>query len=326
MRKLEVTLETVTPVFLGGADQKPELRPPSIRGQLRYWLRAALGGIVGNQDLEVLKKTESELFGSTEGTGAVAVRASWLNSKIPALVKEDALPHKSADHPAVMDGFPAGAPFNVTLSQRDGSDDVWLSAVSAFLLTVAYGGLGRRCRRGWGSLRIIDAKWSPTDCISSSVEALLHKRPITPASWYLWGEQVKSQAVVQAQSLVVQLTGQVSRSNAGNRAYLGFGNPVKSLISAPFPNWRSAIADFGEREHQWLTEKPNLASSVGFARRRERQASPLWIRVLPVQPKDKPTWYILMATLFDVDFEGADYQAVSDFLASAGFKALEVRS
>jgi CRISPR-associated protein Cmr1 len=45
---LAVTLETVTPVFLGGADPRgaPELRPPAFRGAMRYWLRAALGGVI----------------------------------------------------------------------------------------------------------------------------------------------------------------------------------------------------------------------------------------------------------------------------------------
>jgi len=42
---LTITLETVTPLFLGGADPRgaPELRPPAFRGAMRYWLRAALG-------------------------------------------------------------------------------------------------------------------------------------------------------------------------------------------------------------------------------------------------------------------------------------------
>lgn len=43
-RTLTVTLETVTPLFLGGADPRgaPELRAPAFRGALRYWLRATL--------------------------------------------------------------------------------------------------------------------------------------------------------------------------------------------------------------------------------------------------------------------------------------------
>jgi CRISPR-associated protein Cmr1 len=42
MQKITVKLETVTPLFLGGADPRgePELRPPAFRGAMRYWLRA----------------------------------------------------------------------------------------------------------------------------------------------------------------------------------------------------------------------------------------------------------------------------------------------
>ncbi|MGQ9600679.1 MAG: RAMP superfamily CRISPR-associated protein, partial [Anaerolineae bacterium] len=54
MQRLTVTLETVTPLFLGGADPRgaPELRAPSFRGATRYWLRAALGGTIGDNDLK----------------------------------------------------------------------------------------------------------------------------------------------------------------------------------------------------------------------------------------------------------------------------------
>jgi len=42
METLTVTLKTVTPLFLGGARQNEhaELRPPSIKGALRFWYRA----------------------------------------------------------------------------------------------------------------------------------------------------------------------------------------------------------------------------------------------------------------------------------------------
>jgi CRISPR-associated protein Cmr1 len=43
---LTITLETVTPLFLGGADPRgaPELRPPAFRGAMRYWLRELIEG------------------------------------------------------------------------------------------------------------------------------------------------------------------------------------------------------------------------------------------------------------------------------------------
>ncbi|MCD6363255.1 MAG: type III-B CRISPR module RAMP protein Cmr1, partial [Synergistetes bacterium] len=48
MHKVSLEVETVTPLFIAGADQRnignEGLRPPSLRGLLRWWFRAALGG------------------------------------------------------------------------------------------------------------------------------------------------------------------------------------------------------------------------------------------------------------------------------------------
>ena len=45
MPSITFDLETVTPLFLSGADQTiAELRPPAFRGALRYWFRALAGG------------------------------------------------------------------------------------------------------------------------------------------------------------------------------------------------------------------------------------------------------------------------------------------
>lgn len=41
IRELRVTLQVLTPLFLGGAEQQAELRAPGIKGPLRYWYRAA---------------------------------------------------------------------------------------------------------------------------------------------------------------------------------------------------------------------------------------------------------------------------------------------
>ena len=59
----------VTPLFLGGADNKSEaeLRPASIKGALRFWWRALRWG-KGVTDVGELKKKEDRLFGSSEVT------------------------------------------------------------------------------------------------------------------------------------------------------------------------------------------------------------------------------------------------------------------
>jgi len=57
-------LETVTPLFLGGADPRgePELRAASFRGALRFWLRALLGGMIGDKNLDALHQAEATVF------------------------------------------------------------------------------------------------------------------------------------------------------------------------------------------------------------------------------------------------------------------------
>lgn len=61
MIKITLDLRFLTPAFLGGADQAAELRPPSIKGMLRFWYRAV--------DPQFAER-ESRLFGGAgDGTG-----------------------------------------------------------------------------------------------------------------------------------------------------------------------------------------------------------------------------------------------------------------
>jgi CRISPR-associated protein Cmr1 len=79
-------LETITPLFLTGADPRgePELRAASIRGALRFWLRALLGGVIGDKDLDALRKAEPAVFGSTDtGASPVVVRIRNLSRGAP---------------------------------------------------------------------------------------------------------------------------------------------------------------------------------------------------------------------------------------------------
>jgi CRISPR type III-B/RAMP module RAMP protein Cmr1 len=71
--QVELTLETVTPLFLGGADQRSELRPASVRGALRFWLRALLGSELGDS-MSDLHDEESAVFGNIDYAAPVVLR------------------------------------------------------------------------------------------------------------------------------------------------------------------------------------------------------------------------------------------------------------
>jgi CRISPR-associated protein Cmr1 len=79
MEILTATFRIVTPMFLGGADQSPSdgIRPPSVKGALRFWWRAlnwgrfrTASGATDTSALQELHKEEARLFGSAaDGKG-----------------------------------------------------------------------------------------------------------------------------------------------------------------------------------------------------------------------------------------------------------------
>lgn len=72
MKRVRLKLELVTPAFLAGADQAhAEWRAASVRGQLRWWLRAVAGRDHG---IAQVRKLETEIFGSTERRSPLTVR------------------------------------------------------------------------------------------------------------------------------------------------------------------------------------------------------------------------------------------------------------
>ncbi|MGQ9593108.1 MAG: type III-B CRISPR module RAMP protein Cmr1 [Anaerolineae bacterium] len=177
LHEIRVTLETVTPLFLGGADPRgaPELRPPSLRGALRYWLRAALGGVLGDQNLDALRKAEAAVFGSAgESSASVSPVAVRLAHRPPL----KALPYskieketdKSFGWPGIAYLFFAArktrteqersalmGKFSLQLQLLPGADPSALSkACLALWLFTRLGGLGNRSRRGAGSLQVTD--------------------------------------------------------------------------------------------------------------------------------------------------------------------------
>jgi CRISPR-associated protein Cmr1 len=152
MMRVELTLKTVTPLFLGGADQQPELRPASVRGALRFWLRAALGGVIGDADLDRLHYLEANVFGEMERGSAVVVRLSYSGF---SKSEEPLLPHRTGGQAGIVKAVPVGTPFNLILNLRPcaGSQLLEIATWTA-LLWLTLGGIGRRSRRGAGSVRI----------------------------------------------------------------------------------------------------------------------------------------------------------------------------
>lgn len=135
----------VTPMLMHGEDTDvAELRPPSIKGAMRFWWRA----IHGNLSLEELKKQESVLFG---GVGDSAVQSSFrikLLTRHLITTQANPLPHRQNGR-FTISGYQENQNFELEFIAKD------LQIIEKiFELTTILGSFGQRARRGFGSIQI----------------------------------------------------------------------------------------------------------------------------------------------------------------------------
>jgi CRISPR-associated protein Cmr1 len=151
---MHLTLRASTPVFLAGQDNSaPEWRAASVRGVMRYWLRALLARQAGNT-LEVLRQAEKRIMGSTGMASPVVVRATFpADQGSPRTASYYLLPHTGR---ARAPAFAPDSRFVLDVRPRPGVAVPDL-AVAALALALTLGGLGRRSRRGFGSLEVESA-------------------------------------------------------------------------------------------------------------------------------------------------------------------------
>lgn len=139
---LDLVLELASPTMIGGAearqcDDPPRLRPPSLRGALRFWARA-LGG----------PRLEGELFGDTElgqRTQILFARGDGDGGNLPPPEEALLIPSRNATAPMVPPGSRVHVRFRVP-------EPVELPKLQAVIWTWLHlGSIGRRSRRGYGS-------------------------------------------------------------------------------------------------------------------------------------------------------------------------------
>ena len=178
MQIIEADYNIVTPMFIGGGDKQeaPEIRPPSVKGALRFWWRALQWGACLNlchqnasAALKELHRQEAELFGAAVkeeayGQGLCRVKLKNVQSK----GVEQGWP-KNNDGGAGflgygLDATQNGDPHRKAISQGSFTVCLMLKATisseqvnqlkNTLLLWGLLGGLGSRSRRGFGCVAI----------------------------------------------------------------------------------------------------------------------------------------------------------------------------
>lgn len=176
--EMKLTVEFLTPTFLGGADQNAELRTAPFKNLLRQWWRIAEGYRFA--DWEVMLHAENSLFGSVlddRNASASEIRLALNAGDSDVQIVSDPLELGKTPHPEVKGGnlisnalylgfgpitYSRGttaikkyirqgskATLSVTLP-RDRQE----TFSGIFQLIDTFGAIGSRSRNGWGSLAL----------------------------------------------------------------------------------------------------------------------------------------------------------------------------
>jgi len=184
-RLLKATFEceVITPMFLAGAvPSKPEFRISSIKAELRFWLRAVLGGLL-NQNTENVALIEQLIMGGTkfeanQSNLCLRIIDEDLNTNYKAI-----LPHKNGKRAAKQNAIIPNSTFTIEI-KTVGSDcffrvkknrqikipskDIFNIGLILFQFSVLIGGFGRRSNRGFGSVQINKINSSTNDIITTT--------------------------------------------------------------------------------------------------------------------------------------------------------------
>jgi len=184
MHSITFELETITPMFMAGADGETfELRPPSIKGDMRFWWRAYYWG--QNQKsvaIDEIHNEEGKIFGTTANGGrksgfALQINHQKLNptmSKFPnhpisVVSRGKSFPinileylaygtydyQKGQGNVFTRQYLPAGQELTVTILPHPNVDKN--DIVKSFYLLTMCGGLGSKSRNGFGSVTVKNA-------------------------------------------------------------------------------------------------------------------------------------------------------------------------
>lgn len=140
----------ITPLSLRGAkSSQMELRPPSLKGAMRFWWRAVRVDL----RLEELKKQEADIFGSSDekiGKSKFNLRMVIPDGDRLRANRKESIPvgSKSLNMPV----FNAEQDINIIISSH-GTEDKQKYYEKILLITLILGGLGKRSRRGMGSIK-----------------------------------------------------------------------------------------------------------------------------------------------------------------------------
>jgi CRISPR-associated protein Cmr1 len=314
VQSLTFRLQVVTPLFLSGADQQVvELRPPSIRGALRFWFRAMMGGVVGG-DWQKVKQLEDGVFGSTEGASRFRVTISWEPQELNIFDPTQQTRYETRDglvylsfprlgwdsnvkkHRWIKPHIEPDSVFTLQLRFFDDSSSTQQLLIASLWLLLHCGGLGARSRRGFGSLRCL----SPPSALNLSLH--LPTDPQQLGRHFKEGlqriQQVFSRYALSRGISSSQLSDIFSTARASVPSFSCFHHWEAALITKDsWTSWNSVLDDMG----QFLRRFRNNSLPSGSLRAQTPDYTNVVTYYLPTQIGG--TWHLQHARVSSWDLQ-----------------------
>ena len=327
MPKLTLELETVTPLFMAGAepDTGAELRPSSFRGAMRYWLRAWAGATSIGHNLDKLRSSEARIFGDAGQTGASTVvviiktpddfRYQRFSSQRPPSTPQ----WKSSGHDYLFWSMKRSGNkpdrwavepnqrFSLVLGPRPGAENADKAfrqgAVALWLLT-HLGGLGSRSRRTGGSLQAVKASGNPD---------------LPPFVIRSYDGQELARELETGLAVFRQAAGKSVKPTRGFDVL----HPDVCRIwvvaeEKPWTDWLDAVQGIGSQLRNFRSQLPPKERQVfGLPLQKvskDRRASPVHLRVTRLRNGTMVGVVVLFMSQFQAESDRPDYTRIEEFV------------
>ncbi len=327
MEKITLKCEIITPMFMGSGERiednvkisiPVELRPPSFKGIIRYWWRAAKG----EDSKKSLKESESSIFGGAgEGEGRSKMQLSIKNIiyNINDNIRPTIEPYAGIKYLLYSTftlrerGVPIERKFIDTGSKFDlemiffGNSDKNKEIIASVWLAIFLGGFGARSRRGGGNISV-NAVYRDSEEIKDgkiyNLSFLTNTQNINIKDWFENNlREIKK----------------IIKPSSGSSNYNNLVNGHVYLLNKNFQDWKDTLNYVGEKFKNFRTsnksrifDTPSFGMPISHSRftirlipyynkRRlsERFASPLIIKIL----KYGNVYYPMITRLSGINLE-----------------------
>ncbi len=246
MKKISLKCRVVTPLFMGGAEMKPEIRTQSIKGTIRFWWRA----LKAYHNIIDLRNEEFNIFGGRVGQQAVASKVKLdimvMSRDVGDNLRTDFKLNWGFDRGSksltgqhfgigyllfsVLNKpyFKPGVEFNIRILSRD--ENALKNTLAALWCNFYLGGMGSRSRRGAGSVIVEEIENNITD-----LDFTLPKDSIV--NWY--------------KSNLKKCFNIVNGSINGNCYYSNLVKAKLIISHREFSDWSEALNDIGKTYHDF---------------------------------------------------------------------------